>query len=330
MTVLLGLVFINCMPDMAKALEAVPVLGSAIRLVNVHTYQLGWGDTSFTAELPVLETVPSTDENATQEPLQSSPTIEDAVPETEEPPEPTPEPETPQPSQEPESQPSSPVEEVPQESSPEPPPVTESSQPSYTEPVIPTVPTPSDPSNGADDMNQQIEKYIAEVRETFLWYVARKYQGYVASDTDYYVLRDDDEMLSLCFYTTINAGGSGEYSRCFTLNKRTGQVLKLSDLFAEGSDYVEIISADILRQMTELVQAGEGDYFIPGGIWSEDECFKAIDADQNFYLDEDNRLVILFDEYEVAPGSMGTPRFVIDDQAIAGILAPWLEDMQAE
>ena len=330
MTVLLGLVLINCMPDMAKALEAVPVLGSAIRLVNVHTYQLGWGDTSFTAELPVLETVSSTDENATQEPLQSSPTIEDAVPETEEPPEPTPEPETPQPSQEPESQPSSPVEEVPQESSPEPPPVTESSQPSYTEPVIPTVPTPSDPSNGVDDMNQQMEEYIAEVRETFLWYVARKYQGYVASDTGYNVLRDDDEMLSLCFYTTINAGGSGEYSRCFTLDKRTGQVLKLSDLFTEGSDYVGVISADILRQMTEQVHAGEGDYFIPGGIWSEEECFQSIDADQNFYLDEDNQLVILFDEYEVAPGSMGMPRFVIDDQAISEILAPWLEDMQAE
>ena len=160
--------------------------------------------------------------------------------------------------------------------------------------------------------------------------MARKYQGYVASDTDYYVLRDDDEMLSLCFYTTINAGGSGEYSRCFTLYKRTGPVLKLSDLFTKGSDYVGVISADILSQMTEQVDAGEGDYFIPGGIWSEEGCFQSIDADQNFYLDEDNQLVILFDEYEVAPGSMGMPRFVIDDQVISGILAPWMEDMQAE
>lgn len=82
--------------------------------------------------------------------------------------------------------------------------------------------------------------------------------------------------------------------------------------------------------MTEQVQAGEADYFIPGGIWAEDECFQSIDADQNFYLDEENRLVILFDEYEVAPGSMGMPRFLIDEQAISGILAPWLEDMQAK
>lgn len=261
MTVLLGLFLLNCMPDMAQALETVPGSWLRDRLVDLRTYS--WGDTSFTAELPVLE--------------------EESVAEVED----------------------------------------TQAQPSQTEDSAPSLDTESQPTASAEvgDMNEQMEEYIAKVQENFLWYVARKYHGYVASDTEYQVLRDDDEMLSLCFYTTINAGGSGEYSRCFTLDKRTGQVLNLSDLFVEGSDYVEVISADILRQMTEQVEAGEGDYFIPGGIWSEEECFKSIDADQNFYLDEANRLVILFDEYEVAPGSMGAPRFVIDEQAIAGILA---------
>ena len=356
MTVLLGLFLINCMPDMAQALETVPVLGPVIRLANVHTYQLGWGDTSFTAKLPVLEEEGSPSAESAQGSAQPTTSGETPAGGTEDAHTQAPPMESSEPSHGMESQPATSAEENLQEtlppssqttgteSVPAKPPVPEPSrpvlpsQPSITEPIQPPVSetdppadqTPSDPSDGMNDMNQQMEEYIAEVRETFLWYVARKYQGYVASVTDYHVLRDDDEMLSLCFYTTINAGGSGEYSRCFTLDKRTGQVIKLSDLFAEGSDYVGVISADILRQMTEQVQAGEGDYFIPGGIWSEDECFKAIDADQNFYLDEDNRLVILFDEYEVAPGSMGMPRFVIDDQAIAGILAPWLEDMQAE
>lgn len=333
MTVLLGVVLINCMPDMAQALESVPVLGPVIRIVDLHTYRLGWGDTSFTAELPVLENVPSSSENATQEPSPSPPAAEDATAEPEDTQEPASETETPQPAQELEFQPSPPVEEVPQESASQPSPVMESSQSSYTEPVVPTVPAPTvptEPSVSVDDMNRQMEEYIAEVRETFLWYVAREYQGYVASETEYQVLRDDENLLSLYFYTTISAGGSGEYSRCFTLDKRTGQVLRLSDLFSEGSDYVEAISNDILRQMTEQVQAGEGDYFIPGGIWSEEECFKTIDADQNFYLDGDNQLVILFDEYEVAPGAMGMPQFVIDDQAISGILAPWLETIRAK
>ena len=249
MTVLLCVVCLNCMPDLAQALETAPVIGPVIRIADLRTYGLHWGDTSISGELPVLEG-PDSDED-------TGPSID-------------------------------------------------------TEPAV----------NGAEEMNKQTEAYIAQVQETFLWYAAREYQGYTASDTGYQVLRDDEEMLSLCFYTTLNAGGSVEYSRYFTLDKRTGEVLALSDLFVEGSDYIGAISGDILRQMEEQVAAGEGDYFIPGGIWSEEECFQAIDADQNFYLDESGSLVIVFDEYEVAPGSMGMPRFVIDEQAISDILAP--------
>ena len=249
MIVLLCVVGLNCMPDLARALEAVPVLGPVIRIADLRTYHLHWGDTSISGELPVLE---------------------DAA-----------EAETPAPS-------------------------------ASTAPA----------GNGAEEMNEQTAAYIAQVQETFLWYAAREYQGYVASDTGYQVLRDDEELLSLCFYTTLNAGGSVDYSRYFTLDKQTGQILSLSDLFLEGSDYIGAISGDILRQMEEQVEAGEGDYFIPGGIWPEEDCFQAIDADQDFYLDASGNLVIVFEEYEVAPGSMGMPSFVIDTQAIADIRKP--------
>jgi hypothetical protein len=169
-------------------------------------------------------------------------------------------------------------------------------------------------------MNDQMEDYIAKVEEEFYYYFSIKYNGYVASDTGYSILRNDERLLSIRLYTTINMGGSGEYSRCFTLDKTSGKVLKLADLFAEQSDYIGVISRDILRQMEEQVAAGEADYFIPGGIWSEEECFKAIDADQNFYIDKDGKLIILFDEYEVAPGSMGAPQFTVEPEILQTIL----------
>lgn len=236
--VLLCVVCLNCMPELAQALEGVPVLGQVVRIADLRTYGFRWGDTSLSGELPVLEET-----------------------------------------------------------------------------------APDASGDRAEEMNGQTEAYIAQVQETFLWYAAREYQGYVASDTGYQVLRDDDAVLSLCFYTTLNAGGSVDYSRYFTLDKATGELLALSDLFLEGSDYVGAVSADILRQMEEQVAAGEGDYFLPGGIWSEEECFRAIDPDQQFYLDENGDLVIVFGEYEVAPGSMGMPRFVIDQEAISDIWA---------
>lgn len=171
-----------------------------------------------------------------------------------------------------------------------------------------------------EDLNDQIDGYINEIRSKFLWYVARKYNGHVGADIDYQILRNDSDMLVVQFFSTINAGGSGQYSRNFVLDKKNGKVLELSDLFLENSNYCSLISKDILRQMKEQMKNGKGNYFVPGGIWSEDECFKEIAEDQNFYINMQGQLVIVFDEYEVAPGSMGSPEFVIDTNILKNIL----------
>lgn len=173
---------------------------------------------------------------------------------------------------------------------------------------------------GADELDWQMEKYVERIKDEFLHRFSRKYRGYVASDTGYNVLCNDEHLLSIQFYTTINMGGSGTYSRCFTLDKSSWTVLQLSDLFTEGSDYAGVLSAEILRQMEEQVAAGQAVYFIPGGIFSDEECFQAIDPDQNFYIDENGRLVIVFDEYEVAPGSAGMPQFTIGPETLQEIL----------
>ena len=45
-------------------------------------------------------------------------------------------------------------------------------------------------------------------------------------------------------------------------------------------------------------------------------AFKAIDG-QDFYFDEEGRLVIVFEEGEIAPNSMGMPTFVIPARVTA-------------
>ncbi|WP_080797548.1 RsiV family protein [Arabiibacter massiliensis] len=204
--------------------------------------------------------------------------------------------------------------------------------PSVPEVTIPVAPASPDEGDGAadpppalaegvDEINRQMEAYVEQMREKFLWYAARKYNGYVGMDVAYDVVRDDDALLAIRFVGTLNAGGSGEYARTFTLDKRTGCFLELADLFAPGADYVGAVSAEVLRQMAEQVDAGTADYFIPGGIWRPDECFQSIAADQHFYIDDANRLVIVFDEYEVAPGRAGMPEFAIPASALAGLLS---------
>ncbi len=165
---------------------------------------------------------------------------------------------------------------------------------------------------GAENMNLQIEAYVEEAKTQFRKYLFRKCEGYVGCNITWQILRDDEKYLSINMIGTVNVGGSGEFSHCYTLDKSSGNILKLKELFPEDIDYVSIISEEILRQMTEQAEKGEARYFIPGYGWSENECFQKIDGDQNFYINDQDQLVIVFDEYEVAPGSMGMPEFVID------------------
>lgn len=200
--------------------------------------------------------------------------------------------------------------------------------PGLVVPVVPKPPEAADPdgpsggalSEGIDDINRRMEEYVATMRDKFLWYAARKYQGCVGMDVTYRVVRNDGALLSIRFDGVLNAGGSGEYARTFTLDKRTGAVLELADLFVPGADYVSVVSAEVLRQMVERVDAGEADYFVPGGIWPASDCFTAIDPDQHFYIDEHDRLVIAFDKYEIGPGKDGAPEFAVPAEALAGIL----------
>jgi len=48
--------------------------------------------------------------------------------------------------------------------------------------------------------------------------------------------------------------------------------------------------------------------------------FTPIQADQNFYITKEGKLVIVFDEYEVAPGYMDVEKFEIRTNVLADVL----------
>lgn len=50
-----------------------------------------------------------------------------------------------------------------------------------------------------------------------------------------------------------------------------------------------------------------------------DNDFQQIAAEQSFYYNQEGQLVIAFNEYEVAPGYMGCPQFIINDAVLAGL-----------
>ena len=90
--------------------------------------------------------------------------------------------------------------------------------------------------------------------------------------------------------------------------------------------FSDILVAEIKKQMQEQMANDENiSYWINNsGIGEE---FATVSADHNFYWNENGDLVIIFDKYEVAPGSMGTPEFVIDKGVIRDILKSEFKDV---
>ena len=120
----------------------------------------------------------------------------------------------------------------------------------------------------------------------------------------------------LCY--TASADGFEQVNH-FTINKKTGERVELEDLFYAGADYITPISEEIISQMrTQMKENPAVEYWIDSED-DQDSDFSRIRDDQDFYIDDEGRLVICFNELEAAPMSMGTVEFTIPDKALAPI-----------
>lgn len=84
------------------------------------------------------------------------------------------------------------------------------------------------------------------------------------------------------------------------LNKKEAKRITIEDLF--GSNYKQMIDSKIKAE----IAANSEDYF------SGQDGFQGVDAHESFYVTNDGKAVIVFDEYSIAPGSTGTPEFIFD------------------
>ncbi|KPU44816.1 anti-sigma-V factor RsiV [Oxobacter pfennigii] len=171
------------------------------------------------------------------------------------------------------------------------------------------------------------EKYLAENKKLYEQFMQdieelkKNGEGKMGIDTGYKVMTDNDVLFSVQRYVVTIAASAAEKLKYDTIDKKDQVLITLPSLFKDES-YIDIISQNIIDQMKESMEKDEGViYWFEGGIDDEYiEPFRKISNEQNFYINGDYKLVISFDEYEVAPGYMGTPEFIIPTEAIADIL----------
>lgn len=191
---------------------------------------------------------------------------------------------------------------------------------------------PSASISGVEELNKRMEDYIQGfITEHEADVEISNGIGKKELFSTYEVLEDSNEFLSLRIDTSIIMNSTLLMSRIYHLDKIRNQSIELFDLFEKDSDYIAVITQNIREQM--LSQMAEDDmitYFI--GSDFEALEFKGFEQTQNFYINSQKQLVLVFDKYSVAPGTMGMVEFTIPTKLIEPLLSPlgvtWLYQSQ--
>lgn len=169
-------------------------------------------------------------------------------------------------------------------------------------------------SAAAEQVSEQVREYTDQLLARFQADCETIGEGYQGLDVRSTVVTDSDGWFTLRVDAVQTQASGYEFSRFYHIDKAAGTVVTLKDLFREDADYVSVLSDEVRRQMTEQTAGDDAPPYFP-------EEFTAIDPNQNFYFNQDGQLVLVFDEYSVAAGSMGMPEFIMPEEVWHPLLA---------
>ena len=168
-------------------------------------------------------------------------------------------------------------------------------------------------SGAAEEISQQVREYTDRLIARFEEDCKTLGTGYEALDVSSTVVTDTEQWFTLRVDAVQTQAGAYQFSRFYHIDKTTGETVSLCDLFRKDTDYVAVLSAQVRQQMdARMAENQEADYF--------PENFADIDPEQNFYWNEAGDLVLVFDEYAIAPGSMGMQEFTIPANVYEALL----------
>ena len=156
-----------------------------------------------------------------------------------------------------------------------------------------------------DEAEERAAKYKEAVIET-----GGKDEDYqpINIQVDYKVGYSSDKIVSFIILKSETLASAYTEMYYYNIDIENGKKLNLRDVF--GNDYKEIVNETIYKEIEKRSKDENNIYFT-----EEDGGFKGIEDEyQNFYINQDGKVVIVFEKYKIAPGYMGTQEFVIDKQ----------------
>lgn len=174
------------------------------------------------------------------------------------------------------------------------------------------VPSVSVPGN--DQAGARINKSAAELIDAVVAdFYAQLEDGPSSVHVDYEAVTNTEDWFTLKLI--INEVEASGYTRLkfYHIDRSTGNYVTLGDLFdAEGLSF---LAQQVRSQMDAAMAADENAAYFP------EEAEPLVTPQQNFYFTANGDLVLVYDEYTIAPGSMGTPEFKIPAELYRNYLA---------
>ena len=167
----------------------------------------------------------------------------------------------------------------------------------------------SEKSNSAQEINFDIEKKTDELIAQFKQEMQdSEFKNLSVSSQ---VILDSKDYYVLALSALQQEGDSFTQNHYYTMNKHSGKLLQLSELFPENADYQKLLSNEVISQMKAHNQKGEYPYFIQDG--EDDQGFMEVEKNQSFYINGEGKLVLVFPQGEVAPMAQGEQQFIMPE-----------------
>lgn len=170
--------------------------------------------------------------------------------------------------------------------------------------------------------NSLNEKYLKENEQLYQGFLTDMKElkknggGHLSEESGFEIKTDNKRIFSIGRYYVNNVGSSSTTMKFDTVDKERQILITLPSLF-KNKDYVNVISENIKEQMRAQMKADpEVTYWVSGTGEKSFDPFKKIVKEQNFYINNQGKLVISFDKYEVSPGYMGVVEFIIPTEVI--------------
>lgn len=159
-----------------------------------------------------------------------------------------------------------------------------------------------------DQHVKEAEERLQEYKEAFLSTGGTEEEFAskdIKVDVNYEIKSQTDTMVSFVITSNENWANAYTYQYFYNLDLKNNKTITLEDLL--GENYIDIVNNSILRQMEERQKNDPNISYFSVDMGG----FTSIVKDTNFYINEQNHPVIVFEKYEVAPGAMGIQEFEI-------------------